>query len=79
MLPRTRMGPCQIHATIVVSNTSILGPLPKPHLQGGQALITMLMESINHTSDMGCKSSLRPPTNEDEEMMAGAHAPHAKR
>ncbi|KAJ5981906.1 hypothetical protein N7451_012006 [Penicillium sp. IBT 35674x] len=54
-LPRIQMSPWKIYITIVVNNPAVLLSLAKPHLQGGQALITLITEAINQLSEMGAK------------------------
>jgi hypothetical protein len=74
MLPRIQMSPWKIHIMIAVSNSAVLQTLAKPHLQGGQALIAEVTETINRLSEMGSRVNLRPPTVEDEEGAARAHS-----
>lgn len=73
MLPRIQMSPWKIKVTIVISNPAVLPSLAKPHLQGGQALITQITEAINQLGGMGAKVNLRQQTEEDDENTARAH------
>jgi hypothetical protein len=50
-----------------VSNPAVLLSLAKPHLQGGQALITRITDVVGQLLDMGAKVNLQPPTDEDRE------------
>ncbi|KAJ5085459.1 hypothetical protein N7532_010230 [Penicillium argentinense] len=63
----------KVEVTIVVNNLAVLLSLAKPHLQGGQALITHITEAINRLSAKGAKVNLRPPTEADGENTARAH------
>ena len=74
LLPRIQMSPWKIHITIVVNNPAVLLSLAKPHLQGGQALITLITEEIIQLSEMGAKVNLQPPTEEDNEHTARTHS-----
>jgi hypothetical protein len=74
MLPRIQMSPWKIRITIVVNNPAVLLSLAKPHLQGGQALVTRITEEINQLSEMGATVNLQPPTEEDNEHTARAHS-----
>lgn len=69
-----QMSPWKMHITIVVNNPTVLLSLAKPHLQGGQALITQITEGINRLTEMGAKVNLQPPTEEDSENTARAHS-----
>lgn len=73
MLPRIQMSPWKVQVTIVVNNPAVLLSLAKPHLQGGQALITQITEAITRLAEMGAKVHLRPPTEADCEYTARAH------
>ena len=66
LLPHIQMSPWKIHIMIVVNNPAVLFSLAKPHLQGGQALITFITEGINQLSEMGAKVNLQPPTEDNE-------------
>ena len=59
LLPRIQMPPWKIHTTIVLSNRTVLQSLAKPHLQGGQTLITQVTNAITQLSEMGSKINLR--------------------
>jgi hypothetical protein len=72
MLPRIQMSPWKIEITIVVNNPAVLLSLAKPHLQGGQALITQITEATNRLAEMGAKVNLRPPTEAGDENSARA-------
>ena len=74
MLPRIQMSPWKVEVTIVVNNPAVLLSLAKPHVQGGQALITQITEATNRLAEMGAKVNLRPPTEADDENTARAHA-----
>ncbi|KAJ5904903.1 uncharacterized protein N7473_001819 [Penicillium subrubescens] len=67
MLHRIQMSPWKVQVTIVVNNSAVLLSLAKPHLQGGQALITQITEGITRLAEMGAKVYLRPPTEADSE------------
>jgi hypothetical protein len=67
MLPRIQMSPYKIQVMVVVSNPAVLLSLAKPHLQGGQALITRITDVVGQLLDMGAKVNLQPPTDEDRE------------
>jgi hypothetical protein len=73
MLPRIQMSPYKIQVMIVVSNPAVLLSLAKPHLQGGQALITRITDAVGQLLEMGAKVSLQPPTDEDRENTTRAH------
>ena len=73
MLPRIQMSPWKVQVTIVVNNPAVLRSLAKPHLQGGQALITQITEAITRLTEMGAKVKLRPPTEADNENTGRAH------
>ncbi|KAJ5091031.1 hypothetical protein N7532_009715 [Penicillium argentinense] len=73
MLPRIQMSPYKIQVVIVVSNPAVLLSLAKPHLQGGQALITRITNTIDQLLEMGTKVSLQPPTDEDRENTTRTH------
>lgn len=45
----------------------------QPHLQGGQALLTLITESISQLSDAGLQVNLRPPIDDDRESTSRAH------
>jgi hypothetical protein len=68
------MSPWKIHITIVMNNLAVLLSLAKPHLQGGQALITLITEEINKLSEMGAKVNLRPPAEQDKEHTARTYS-----
>jgi hypothetical protein len=67
------MSPWKIHITIVVNNPAVLLSPKKPHLQGGQALITVITEEINQL-EMGAKVNLWPQGEEDKEHTARTHS-----
>lgn len=69
--PPIQMSPWKIH---IVNNPTVLLSLAKPHLQGGQVLITQITEAINQLSEMGSKVNLRPPAEEDNENIARMHS-----
>ena len=74
MLPRIEMSPWKIRITMVVNNPAVLLSLAKPHLQGGQVLITRITEAINQLVEVGAKVNLQPPTEEDGGNTARAHS-----
>mgnify|MGYP006988606076 FL=1 len=65
MLPRIHMSPWKVQVTITVDNASVLMSLAKPHLQGGQVLITQITEAVTRLSEMGAKVQLRPLADAD--------------
>jgi hypothetical protein len=67
------MSPWKVQVTLVVNNPAVLLSLAKPHLQGGQALITQITETIYRLAEMGAKVSLKPPIAEDCENTTRAH------
>ncbi|KAJ5215587.1 uncharacterized protein N7498_001994 [Penicillium cinerascens] len=67
------MSPWKVQVTLVVNNPAVLLSLAKPHLQGGQALITQITEAIYRLAEMGAKVSLKPPIAEDCENTTRAH------
>ncbi|KAJ5111625.1 hypothetical protein N7532_002160 [Penicillium argentinense] len=73
ILPRIQMSPYKIQVMIVVSNPAVLLSLAKPHLQGGQALITRITNTIGQLLEMGTKVSLQPPIDEDRENTTRTH------
>lgn len=64
----------KIHITILVNKPAVLLSLAKPHLQGGQALITLVTEEIIQLSEMGARVNLQPPTEVDNEHTARRHS-----
>lgn len=57
-----------------MTNPAVLLSFARPHLQGGQVLITRITGAINQLSEMGTKVNLRAPTEEDSENIARAHS-----
>jgi hypothetical protein len=74
MLPRIQMSPWKVQVTITVDNPSVLMSLAKPHLQGGQVLITQITKAVTRLSEMDAKVQLRPQTDSDGEKTGRAHS-----
>ncbi|KAJ5215604.1 reverse transcriptase [Penicillium cinerascens] len=73
MLHRIQMSPWKIQTIFVVSNPTVLQSLAKPHLQGGQTLITQVTGAITQLSEMGPRIYLRPAREEPGEGAKKSH------